>query len=248
MQKILLSFLLLTVLLICFSQHQPPGNMPDLKKAWTAADKIYRQAEKLAAQAGDNETLQAKADETYQQALTAFQTLIPAAEKSADDSLNFFLHLRTGFINYYFDSAEAARKDYSTAIALKQKLPEVADSFLFLPYLYTGGIYYTNNQFDSALFFYKKAETINDSYINPLNESQRLFNRLGVMYYETGNYGQAKNYFEKAITLTTTDNKNLLVNYKINIASILIKLEDYGSARSVYESILPFNEIGRAHV
>ena len=241
MQKILLSFLLLTVLLICFSQHQPSGNMPDLKKAWTAADKIYRQAEKLAAQAGDNETLQAKADETYQQALTAFQTLIPAAEKSADDSLNFFLHLRTGFINYYFDSAEAARKDYSTAIALKQKLPEVADSFLFLPYLYTGGIYYTNNQFDSALFFYKKAETINDSYINPLNESQRLFNRLGVMYYETGNYGQAKNYFEKAITLTTTDNKNLLVNYKINIASILIKLEDYGSARSVYESILSFN-------
>ena len=233
--------MLLTVLLISFSQHQPSVNIPDLKKAWTAADKIYRHAENLAAQAGDNETLQAKADETYQQALTAFQTLIPAAEKSADDSLNFFLHLRTGFINYYFDSAEAARKDYSTAIALKQKLPDVADSFLFLPNLYTGGIYYAKNQFDSALFFYKKAETVNDSYIKPLNESQRLFNRLGVMYYETGNYRQAKNYFEKAISLTATDNKNLLVNYKINIASILIKLEDYGSARSVYESILPFN-------
>jgi tetratricopeptide (TPR) repeat protein len=67
--------------------------------------------------------------------------------------------------------------------------------------LYTGAIYYSRLQFDSASFYYKKAEKINDQYEKPLAESQRLYNRLGVMNYETGNYRQAKNYFEKAIEI-----------------------------------------------
>ena len=62
-----------------------------------------------------------------------------------------------------------------------------------------------------------------------------------MLYYETGNYRQARNYFEKAITLTNPADKNLLANYKINIGSILIKLEQYQSAELVYESVLPYN-------
>ncbi len=241
MQKFLLSFLLLVTLLFCFSQDQPNNNVSAVKKAWLAADKLYRQAELLTQRAGDDETFQAKADATYQQALDAFALLRPAVEKTGNDSLVFFTRLRTAYLEYYFDSTEGARTDYLSAIALKKKLAAVPDSFLFLPYLYTGAIYYGGAQFDSALYFYRQAEAIHDQYKESLNGSQRLYNRLGALYYETGDYRKARNYFEKAITLTSPGDKNLLANYKINIASILVKLEEYSEARSVYESLVPYN-------
>ena len=239
MQKILLPFILLVVLCCCFSQNQPHSNKVAQLKIYTAANKIYQQAENSSRQAGESEELQTKADEIYKQAFLAFNSLIPAIEKTGNDSLLFFTRLKTGYISYYFDSTEAAKKDYLYLIALKQKLSAVADSFLFLPCLYTGAIYYNQNQFDSALFYYKKAEQLNDSYQKPLAESQRLYNRLGAIYYENGNYRQARNYFEKAISLTDSSNKNLLTNYKINIASLLIKLEELEPAKIVYHSLLP---------
>ena len=239
MQKFLLSFFLVGLLLFCFSQNQQENSVAAQLKAYTTAGKVYQQAEQLSLQAGDNEKLQARADEKYQQALAALTSLIPAAEKTGNDSLAFFIHLKTGFISFYFDSANAAKKNYLAAIALKQKLPAIADSFLFIPCLYSGAIYYNQNQFDSALFYYKKAERLNDSYQNPLAESQRLYNRLGAMYYENGNYRQARNYFEKAISLTDPSNKNLLANYKINMASLLIKLEEFEPAKKLYQTLLP---------
>ncbi len=239
MQKILLSLLLAGLLLYCFSQNQSVNNDAAQLKDYLAAEKMYRQAERLSLLAGDNEKIQVTADEMYQQALTAFTSLAPASEKTGNDSLLFFIRLKTGFIQYYFDSVTAAKTDYLAAILLKQQLYSVPDSFLFLPYLYTGGIYYNQNQFDSALFYYKKAEQVNDSYQKPLNEAQRLYNRLGATFYEAGNYRKARNYFEKAITLTNSANNSLITNYKINIASLLVKLEDYDSARVVYKSLLP---------
>lgn len=228
------------LLLFCFSQGKTDNNSISLIKAYNNAEEIFRQAERLSAKAGDDESLQAKGDNAYLQALRAFIKLVPVAEKAGNDSLGFFVRLKTGFIEFYFDSITSAKKDYLEAIALKQRLPWVPDSFLFIPLLYTGGIYYNQNQFDSALFFYKKAETINDNSTKPLNGSGRLYNRLGVMYYENGNYRQARNYFEKAITLTNPSDTSLLINYKINIASMLVKLEEYPKAQSVYES-LPSN-------
>ena len=239
MPKFLLSFLLISLQLFSFSQHKNDSDPVVLLKAYTKADKIYQQAERLSAKAGDNENLQKKADNVYKEALFAFNKLIPASGKRGNDSLNFFIRLKTGFIEYYFDSLAVAKSDYWAAITLKQRLPAIPDSFIFIPYLYSGSIYYSQNQFDSALIFYKKAEAVNDRYKKPLNESPRLYNRLGAMYYETGNYRQARNYFEKAINLTNPANKNLLINYKINIASLLVKLEEFESAKLVYENLLP---------
>ena len=239
MQKFFLPFLLVGLLLFCFSQSQQRNDVIPQLIAYSAADKIYRQAEHLSTLAGDDEALQAKAVETYQQALLVFNNLIPSVEKAGNDSLLFFIKVKRGYIQYYSDSANAAKADYLAAIAIKQKLPVIADSFLFMPCLYTGGIYYSQNQFDSALFYYKKAEQLNDSYSAPLYESKRLYNRLGAIYYEMGNYRQARNYFEKAISLTSPGQESLLPYYKINIASLLVKLEEFEQAKIVYESLLP---------
>ncbi len=245
MYKFLLSILLTSLLVFCFSQTETHSR-PALLKEFLAAEKIFRQAEQLSGNAGDNEAQQEKADEIYKQSQASFIHLLSPAEEAGYDSLAFFTRLRTGFISFYLNDQEQARKDYLAAIALKQKLPEIPDSFLFIHLVYMGGIYYNRDMFDSAMYFYKKAEAIKDT--NSLEGSERLFNRLGVMYYETGNYNKARNYFEKAIAVLSAGNNpdnSLLANYRNNIASIHVKLEEYTAAKSVYGSVLPYfnNEV-----
>ena len=199
MSRLFLSILLAGLLLFCFSQAKKNSG-----GLFNTADSLFLQAEHLAQLAETDENKQESANTMYNAALTAFERFINSSPKAGNDSLLFWARLKAGFAGYYLDSAKAAKTNYLAAISLKQKLTGIPDSLLFTPYLYTGGIYYLQNQFDSALTFYKKAEHINDLYKSPLNESQRLYNRLGVMFYETGNYRQARNYFEKAITLTNT--------------------------------------------
>jgi CHAT domain-containing protein len=235
MSRLFLSILLAVLLLFCFSQANQNNSL-----LYNTADSLFLKAEHLAQIAENDENKQESANNMYNAALSAFERFIKSSPKAGNDSLLFVAMIKAGFAGSYLDSIMAAKKNYLTAISLKQKLPGIPDSLLFTPYLYTGGIYYLQNQFDSAMTFYKKAETINDLYKNPLSESQRLYNRLGVMFYETGNYRQARNYFEKAITLTNPEDTHLLANYKINIASLLVKLEEFEAAEAMYKNLLPF--------
>lgn len=242
MNKFLFSLLLGGFICICIAQQEVHTDNGALKKNYDLANKLFKQAEILSLNAGDNEKLYEAADKHYRESLTIFDKLLKEGEKNLSDSLLFWIRARKGYIEYYFDSLEAAKNDYLAAINIKRKLESLPDAVLFTPLLYTGGIYYTQNQFDSALYFYKQAETIVDKSNKPLRETQRLYNRLGVMQYEIGNYRQAKNYFEKAIAVQGEDpaaDKSLLTNYRINIASLHVKLEEYEQARSIYEELLP---------
>ena len=230
---------MLGLLLFCFSQNQQKYDIVSLKKAYNSANILYQQAEKLSVAAGENEQVQAKATEAYKLALAAFTSLLPELEKAGIDSLTFLAGIKTGLIQYNFDSTFEAKKNFLKIIALKKKMPAIADSFLFIPYLYTGIIYYHQNQFDSAFLYYKKAGQLNDKYKNSLTGSHWLFYKLGGMYSETGDYQQAINCFEKAIILTSPAEKTLINNYKLNIASLLVKLEKNDTARVYYESFLP---------
>ena len=243
MYKLFLSIFLTGILVFSFSRDQQSGQGSSLANAYVEADKLFSEAEQLSQRGRNDEKIQEKTGNLYLRALAQFKTLVPKNGKLGNDSLAFFIYTKTAFIEYYFDSVEAAKKNYLIAINLKTKLPIIADSFLFSPLLFTGAIYYSHSQFDSALLFYKRAEQINDLYKRPLNESQRLYNSLGIMYHEMGNYRQAKNYFEKAIALLSSNStdKTLLANCKINIASLLVKLEEYGQAKTIYESTLPYN-------
>ena len=162
----------------------------------------------------------------------------------AFDSLFFFIDFKIGVLEHYFDNFKEAKLAYTNAIDRKTKLPNLPDSFLFKPYLYFGILLYNENLFDSSLSIYKKAEQIAGSYSTTLQETERLYNTLGALYYETGNYRQAKNYTEKSLSVIPKSNpyyKELVVNYKINLASILTKLEEFDEANRIYQEILPLN-------
>ncbi len=161
-----------------------------------------------------------------------------------NDTIRFYCHFKSGEIDHYFGRLTEAQQHYRAAIEVKKQLRQLNDSTLFKPLLYSGNIYYSLGNMDSALFQFKEAEKIADLHPHDLNETGRLFNSLGALFYETGNYRQARNYFAKAVaTLPKTDinYKEFLVSYNNNLAATLTKLEEYDEAIRLYEQILPYN-------
>ena len=245
--RLLRFFLFLTftlALIIGLSQSlSPKQNRQQVLEKYREADRIFNEAENIV---NRKDYTEEKEKRLNTDALTSFKNLQTELGKADPnfDSLSFFINFKIGVLEHYFDNFKEAKKSYSSAIDLKAKLPALADSFFFEPYLYFGIILYNEGLFDSSLSIYKKAERIAQSYSSPLQETERLYNTLGALYYETGNYRQAKNYIEKSLAVIPRSNpyyKELVVNYKINLASILTKLEDFDEANRIYQEVLPLN-------
>jgi CHAT domain-containing protein/tetratricopeptide (TPR) repeat protein len=241
MKRFPATFLFICLSILSFSQKNHNQFLKDYYADYKKAEKLFEQAEQLSAKADFNEEIQQLQDRFYSKALAKFQEI--ANKDSENDSLSFHTFIKIGLISHYFDSLKSAKRNYLKAIGLKAGLPNIQDSFLFKPYLFLGGILYDEHEFDSASACYQKAEQIQNSYKVALDESQRLYNKLGGIYYETGNYRLAMTYFKKALSLLSSSQASytpLVINYEINIASILVKLEHYDDAKKLYESILPY--------
>lgn len=210
---------------------------------YKTADKLYHDVERLS---GKEDFSEQEEDKMNHKALSGFRYVIHLMDSGniKNDSVSFFCHLKIGILEHYFENVIPAKEAYIKSIALKKALPSFADSFLFKPYLYCGSIYYMQDQFDSALIFYKQAEKVINKYPVVVSETERLYNTFGNMYLSMGNYRQSKNYFEKAIAVLPRTHpyyKALFINYKINLATSLTSLNEYSKADSIYQSILPFN-------
>ncbi|MBN8687729.1 MAG: CHAT domain-containing protein [Chitinophagales bacterium] len=209
---------------------------------WTVyaeAEKNYKEAEQGSFTKNYSEEKEEALNRT---ALRLFLQVIPFFESGRLDSLSVITHTRIGSIYHYLDSLEAAKEHYLKAIRWGRQNTSLPDSFLFKPCLYAGTVYYSLHQYDSAVSFYKQAETISEKYTSPLTDQQRLYNQLGLIHYETGNYKQARNYFDKALSkLSPADPalKELRVTYQNNIASALLNLEQYEEAKAIYLQLLP---------
>ena len=242
--KRLLSTICLVGLLLLFISKKNSSQAPnDYSSDYGQAQKLYKKADELSARADADERIQELQNELYNQALSWYKTAAAKATRAANDSIHFHSLIKIGLISLYLDSIRLAKQSYLAAVALKPQVSGISDSFLFKPYLFLGGIFYQQNQFDSASLYYQRAEQIINSYGTILDESQRLYNRQGALYYETGDYRLAKTYFEKALSLLSPQEPSyvsLMVNYKINIASISVKLEQFEDAKKIYGSLLPY--------
>lgn len=242
MKRSLATICLIGLLILSFSQGRVPAaniRTTDYKEG----ESLYKKAEQLSDRTDFDETVQKMQDRLYREALSKFYRVSDQCGGTKNDSLCFHTFLKIALINHYFDSIDRAKENYLKVIELKKKLPQIADSFLFKPYLFLGGILYQQNQLDSASVFYQQAEQIQNRYAATLEGCQRLYNKEGALYYETGNYRLAKTYFEKALSLLSASDASylpLMINYKINIASISVKLEQYEEAKKIYQSLLPY--------
>ena len=237
--------LFLFLLFISLLYSQDKGEIrPSYIEKFKLYDRYYHDAELLSLRTDYNERTEKQEIDLNRKALDGFRSILPAIEKDGNDSLAFHCYYRIGTLEHYFDSLELAMVSYQRSISLGKEQPTLPDSFLFHPYLFAGSIFYDFDQFDSAILYYQRAEQLNNQYPVSLDGANRLYNMMGALFYEMGNYKKARNYFEKSIsTLSPSESyyKDLLNNYRINLASTLNKLEEFDKADAIYRELLPSN-------
>lgn len=135
---------------------------------------------------------------------------------------------------------------YRKSIVFNQKFLN-NDRLSYETFLYLGSSFYFSNVIDSAQIYFEKASAITASDSKEiLPEKERLYNSLGVIYYESANYLQAKNYFEKTISINSKKENSVkdyyesLVGANNNIANCLLKLNQYDSALVIYKTLLNY--------
>ncbi|ULQ52054.1 CHAT domain-containing protein [Flavihumibacter fluvii] len=183
-------------------------------------------------------------EETDSLALVHYQkTITLLGKKHTDDSVCFDAYVKAGILAMSAQQDSLALQYFSNSVALQKSTAVIPDSLLFRPYLFAGNSYYNLYNFDSALYFYKQAEIIYQQF-PAINEAERLYNKTGVLYYETGDYKKSIQYFNKALAIVEAapeGKQYFIINYKNNIASALRKLQHYDQALVLYKSLLQYN-------
>jgi CHAT domain-containing protein/Tfp pilus assembly protein PilF len=207
-----------------------------VKKPQPENIRLYNQAEKLYHAANTTDFTDSMALTYYGQAITLLNQ-----EKNADDILADCF-LKSGILEMSANKPEPALAYFRQGISLVETSHTLSDSLLFKPFIYAGTIQYNLNNLDSAVYFFRQAERINDKY-SGLNESERLFNKFGALYYETGDYNKSISYFEKALSLVQSKrpvNIYFVINYKNNIATALMKQGKYQQALEIFRDLLNY--------
>jgi LPXTG-motif cell wall-anchored protein len=136
-----------------------------------------------------------------------------------------------------------ANQLYYQAIALNNAFVK-NEAFTYEAYLFLGSSHYFSNIIDSAQYYFEAASEIALQYTGKqiLPEKETLYNSLGAIYYESANYQQAKNYFERALEFSSTsaqDYTDVYNGIQSNIANCLMKLNQYDSALQIFKSLKP---------
>ncbi|WP_162417248.1 CHAT domain-containing protein [Cyclobacterium roseum] len=124
----------------------------------------------------------------------------------------------------------------------------LSDTLLFASYLYLGESFFLQNQIDSSLHFLNQAEK---SLLDKKDKADtgRLYNSLGVIYYESGNFSQAVNYFSRArSTLLTNsasasvpENQYALMSLLSNEAAAWTNMKNFDKAATLYAEARDLN-------
>lgn len=235
--RLLLVPLIILIGISVLSQAGKPWE--ELKKACELALHQREEALALAYSAHYNER---REEQLNTKALNGLRAVLPALETNplAGADMLFRVYQATGELEHYFGNTDSALAYYKKAIGLMHK-KELADSLFFRPLLYAGLIHYGRGHIDSAALVFLKADSIQQRYGTALEESQRLYNTLGVLDYEAGNYRQARNFFTKALERIDRNDPfslDLESNYLINLAQAEAKLGEYDEALASYGQIL----------
>jgi tetratricopeptide (TPR) repeat protein len=240
-QNIFLAVSFSFLLFFSFSQTATK-NFAEILKEYRTADEYYTRALSLNTDTPDGEKKEAWYNQMALYKFRQIEKELPPGNPLID-SLHFFLALKMGELEHYFDSLSLAVSYYEKAIAIKKSLPQLADSFVFKAYVLSGNIYFIQNRLDEANNSFRKAEVIQDRTSQKIRESERLYNALGVLHFQSGNYLQAGNYFRKASETLDPNGPyyaDFLVNYSINSAIALFKLENFDSALVLLQQLLPY--------
>lgn len=147
---------------------------------------------------------------------------------------------RLGNLYLAYGQVKEAKKSYGQGILMARAF-QLGDTTVYAHHLYLGETYFSLNQLDSSLVHLQAAESL-QSKISQNAEPERLYNALGVYFYETGNFNQSVSYFSKAESFLNGDNPDLeryaRFTFSSNKASALYRIEEYDQAQKIYRELL----------
>jgi len=192
-------FALLSFLLIFSFKPDTPGT-PSFKIIRAA----YNRANKLFNGSNNSTATDSACMKGFQDVIASLKELPRAG---LTDSLMFQANYKLGVLFEEFKDYAGANASYLQAINYSTNS---GDKFRI--FVLAGAGYYNLNNFDSATYFLLRAEEIPGD-IGSSVDRVRLYNTLGVLYYDNGNYLQSKNYFSQALRLIET--KDLVDDLKL---------------------------------
>ncbi len=226
MKKIIILLIgcILCILITLFAQK----NNQLYKQWYTQANKLYK--------------LDSPTKNTDSISLSLFlQTITEALDNNKPLAVECFI--KAGNIHQGYQRFTQANLLYHQALQLNNAYVKDAAA-TYEAYLYLGSSLYFSNVIDSAQYYFEAASEIalDNKKGKELPELGRLYNSLGAIYFEASNYTQAKNYFERAITVLSkndTDYEEEFTGMKSNIGNCLMKLNQYDSALKIFKSLSP---------
>lgn len=180
---------------------------------------------------------------TDSQAIRLFLQSAQVALSKQDGKIAVNSFLNAATIRQTYQHYDEANELYRTAIKINQAL--LNDSALYYQaYLYMGSSFFAQGNTDSATYYFESASSLSSQYQGQsvFPEQERLYNSLGAIYFESANYLQGKNYFNKALQFTensTSAADETIVTLKSNIANCLLRLKQYDAAIREFKKLLP---------
>lgn len=180
-------------------------------------------------------------DSTDSIALHYYTNIISGLKPGASNAMLLYnCHERAGLLKQGFGyPSQKILQDYYAALFI-QKLYRLNDSILFRLLLSAGNVHYANAMFDSSVYYFTRAESIIDKY-PAAGLAGDLYNSLGAVYNEAGNYMQSGIYFSKALELTKQNHPELneaIFAMSANIASAVRSSGYPDSALLLYKNLL----------
>ncbi len=208
--------------LFAFRGYQPGPVSPDeAVSMYNEADRLFNLAETTT---GSDEA-----------ALAGFHRCVAVLQATpafpAKSDLLYQSFYKQGVLHEVYGRYMEATHNYVAAISYAGTEEEKLKIDVF-----AGAGYYKLNNFDSANYYLLQAEQ-NAAGLSSADDRVRLFNSLGVLYYDNGNYLQSKNYFTQALggipRKNATDRLNAL-SVELNIASCYYRLGLFEKALDIY--------------
>ncbi len=231
MKKIFLSLFYLTVLMLLsqlFSQNKNP--LQSYQQLYIKAETLFDSA---------------ATDSADSIALNYYLEIIQQLQSSSSSAeLLYNCYERIGILEQGlgYDSKKILQ-NYYAALSI-QKNYKLNDSILFRLLLSAGNVHYADGLFDSSVFYFSKAENIINKFPDA-GLAGDLYNSLGALYNEVGNYVQSGIYFNKALELTRKtrpDLQDAIFAMSSNVASA-VKASGYlDSALRLYKKLLDVSE------
>lgn len=180
-------------------------------------------------------------DKTDSMALLLFGQLIVQLEKAQiADTILFQSFLKKGVLLDVKKNYPEAKESYLRALGVKKLNKYWSDSLIYAVSIYVGSVYYHLNHFDSAHYYLSHAERLCERF-PAVPEKERLFNVLGALYYENGNYTMSSNYFAKALEIVREQRKTDQVSalhFENNMAVSFFRLGQYQKSLTIYKKLI----------